>query len=123
MKVPEISQNLLCVNSPDRRADSIGDTLSNVTDCLALVLHALRDDAETLEFGRTGMILLLDIVIDAIEFAKNVATEHDSAASEIVIALDATELERLRECAAGGPVNEFAAAIIADALNKRLAKN
>lgn len=123
MKVPEISVNLLCIPSLDRRADSIGDTLANVISCTSLVLHALRDDSEALEFGRAGMILLLDLVIDAIEFAKNVATEHDSAAGEVVIALAATELERLRECAAGGPVEEFAASIIADALNKRLAKN
>ncbi|MDG4560906.1 MAG: hypothetical protein P9E88_06400 [Candidatus Competibacter sp.] len=118
MKVPEISVNLLCIPSLDRRADSIGDTLSNVTACISLVLHALRDDSEALEFGRTGMVLLLELVIDAIEFSKNVATEHDSAAGEVVIALAATEFERLRECAAGGPVDELAASIIRDSLAK-----
>ncbi|MDG4561169.1 MAG: hypothetical protein P9E88_07755 [Candidatus Competibacter sp.] len=114
----EVSTNSLCIPSYDRRADSIGDTLSNVANCLSLVLHALRDDAEALEFGRAGLVLLLDLVIDAVNFAKSVATEHDSAAGEIVIALAATEFERLRECAAGGPVDELAAAIIRDSLAK-----
>lgn len=116
----EISTNLLCIPSDDHRADSICSTLSNVANCLSLVLHALRDDSEALEFGRAGLVLLLDLVIDAVNFAKSVATEHDSAAGEIVISLTATEFDRLKECAAGGPVEEFAASIIADALNKRL---
>lgn len=115
MNVPEISQNLLCVPSLDCRADSIGDTLSNVTACVSLVLHALRDDAEALEFGRGGMILLLELAIDAIEFAKSVATAKE-AASELVLSLSEAEFARLRECAAGGPVDKLVESILANAL-------
>ncbi|MDG4563194.1 MAG: hypothetical protein P9E88_18075 [Candidatus Competibacter sp.] len=118
MIIPEISPNILCVPSRDSRADSIGDTLDNAVDCLALVLHALRDDAEALEFGRVGLSILLDIVIDALHFAKNVATQNEFAAGEVVVALNKNDSEKLRKCAAGGPVDELAASIIADALRK-----
>ena len=117
MNVPEISQNLLCVPAYDCRADSIADTLANVAECVSLIQHALRDDGEALEFGRIGMVLLLDLAADAIQFARNVAAGNE-AAHEVVIELAATDFARLQDLAAGGPVNELASSIIADAQRK-----
>lgn len=120
MNVPEISQNLLCVPSYDCRADSIADTLANAADCISLIQHALRDDGEALEFGRIGMVLLLDLVADAIQFAKNVAVPDDYSkeSREVVIELAATDFARLQDLAAGGPVDELVSSIIRDSLAK-----
>lgn len=54
--------------------EELSDTLTVIRDQVDTVLHALREDGETLEFSRNGLIFLLDSASTALDIQVDALT-------------------------------------------------
>lgn len=59
--------------------EELNDTLTVIRDQVDTVLHALREHGETLEFGRNGLIFLLDTASSTLFEVEEWLTERNKS--------------------------------------------